>query len=292
MLTTFKCGGVAVGLSWAHILGDAFSAVDFIKVWGQVVSAQHPAQPPKLAQPHIGPKYSVSPPAPSKDPLSLKRVGPVGDNWIGPNSCKIESFSFHLTATKLTQLQSKVCDQIPIFESISALIWRSVAKIRDGPEPKVVTIFKHDSSGGRRRNGILSNDQVVSTVRAEFSVTEANPRELADLIINRAVDERSEIGHAVERDPALSDFVVYGANLTFVDFSGPDFYGLEFMGQKPVSVNYTVGGIGEEGVVLVLPAGPKDAAKDGNGGMVVNLIMPEDQVMELKSELKREFSIG
>ncbi|GFY83909.1 hypothetical protein Acr_03g0006830 [Actinidia rufa] len=141
------------------------------------------------------------------------------------------------------------------------------------------------------KNGILGNGQVIKTVEAGFSVLEVQPKELAELLINRAVDDRPNIEDAVERDNGLSDLIVYGANLTFVDLEGADLYGLEFNGQKPTYVGYKVDGVGEEGLVLVLP-GPKDEGKNGKGRKVVTLIMPENQVAELKSELKREFSIA
>ncbi|KAH7859331.1 hypothetical protein Vadar_034791 [Vaccinium darrowii] len=288
-LTKFRCGGISVGLSWAHVLGDAFSAADFMNAWSQAMRAQNPAQPLKQVQTPTKPKTHPSPSTLFEAPLSVKWVGPVGDNWMTPNDYKMEAFSFNLTAKQLNHLQSKVSGQvganpIPVFESICALIWKSVAKIRNGPEPKVVTICKNDSHG-RREKGVLGNGQVISIVKAEFSVTEAKPEELVEMVVHRAVDEWSKIDEAMEKEKGLSDIIVYGANLTFVDLEGADVYGLEFNGQKPIYVGYDVDGIGKEGVVLVIP-GPKNATK------VVTLIMPESEVLELKSELKREFSIA
>lgn len=280
-----------MGLSWAHVLGDAFSAADFMNELGRIMAGHQPAQPLKLAQRHTKIGSYRSPLDPSKDPLSVKRVGPVGDHWMVSNHCKMEAASFHLTATQVSQLQSKVCGQnsskIPVFESLCGVIWKTVAKFRNGPEPKTVTIVKNDPQG--QKSGCLSNGQVISTVQADFSVMEANPKELAELVINRAVDERRMIEEVVEREKGLSDLIVYGANLTFVDFGEANLYGLELKGKKPANVNYTIDVVGDEGVVLLLP-GPNDGSKDGIGGKTVTLIMPEDQIMVLKVELKREFA--
>ncbi|KAF7149933.1 hypothetical protein RHSIM_Rhsim02G0061400 [Rhododendron simsii] len=288
-LTKFRCGGVSVGLTWAHVLGDPFSAADFMNAWGQVMTAQKPAQPLKQGRSPTKPETYASPPTPFKDPISVKRVGPVGDHWMSPNNCKMETFSLNLGTKQMNHLQSKVSGLVgsnpsPVFESICALIWKAVAKIRNGPEPKVVTICKNNSHDPREK-GILGNGQVISVVRAEFSVLEANPKELARLVVDRAEDERSRIGEAMEREKGLSDFIVYGTNLTFLDLEGANPYGLEFNGQKPIYVGYDVDGIGEGGVVLVI-SGPKNATK------IVTLIMPESEVLELKSELKKEFSIA
>ncbi|XP_057482142.1 protein ECERIFERUM 26-like [Actinidia eriantha] len=290
-ITWFKCGGMSVGLSWAHVLGDAFSAADFMNSLGQVMAGHQLAQPLKLAQSYISAKISPSPPK-SKDPLSVKRVGPVGDHWIAANNSKMKAFSFNLTSTQISHLHAKVCgeigtNQIPFFECLCAVIWKVVAKIRDGPEPQMVTISKNDPHG--RKNGVLSNGQLISIVKADFSIMEANPKELAELVLNQAMDERSTIVEAVERDQGLSDLIVYGANLTFVDLEEADFYGLELKAQKPAYVDYTIDGVGDDGVVLLLP-GPKDGPK--NGGKVVTLTMPEDQVLKLKFELNKEFSIA
>ncbi|KAG5531393.1 hypothetical protein RHGRI_026123 [Rhododendron griersonianum] len=287
--TRFTCGGMSVGLSWAHVLGDAFSAADFMNALGRIMAGHQPAQPLKLTQLQTKIESYRSPPEPSKDPLSVKRVGPVGDHWMFSNHCKMEAASFHLTATQVSQLQSKLCgqNQIPVFESLCGVIWKTVAKVRNGPEPRTVTIVKNDPRG--RKTDSLGNGQVISTVQADFSVMEANPKELAELVINQAMDERRMIEGVVERDKGLSDLITYGANLTFVDLGEADLYGLELEGEKPANVSYTIDGVGDGGVVLLLP-GPRDGSKDGNGEKVVTLIMPEDQVMVLKVELKTEFA--
>ncbi|XAR62537.1 Shikimate O-hydroxycinnamoyltransferase [Bertholletia excelsa] len=293
-ITWFKCGGGSVGLSWAHVLGDAVSASDFMKALGHYMASSRPAQPLKFAQLDTKLGKTTNPTSQAEDPLSVKRVGPVGDNWIATTNCKMEVFSLHLSAPQLSHLQSKVCgiagtNSIPPFESVCALIWKSVAKIRDGPEPKVVTICRNDSHGDA--SGVSSNGQMVSVVEADCSVTEASPKKLAELMTKGAVDERPKIEEAMERDQGLSDFIVYGANLTFVDLGAADFHGLELRGEKPVHVNCMIDGIGNEGVVLVLPLEPRDGGK-GSGGKVVTLIVPESHALELKSELKREFSIA
>ncbi|RVW99886.1 hypothetical protein CK203_029235 [Vitis vinifera] len=116
-------------------------------------------------------------------------------------------------------------------------------------------------SVGSRRTGTLSNSaQIISTVKADFSVKEAKPKDVAALLVEHAVDERGLIEAAVERDGGVSDFIIYGANLLLRRFGGSP--------------------------------GPKDSGKDSNEGKIVTVILPEDQVMELKSELKREWSIA
>ena len=114
---------------------------------------------------------------------------------------------------------------------------------------------------------------------------EADPKRLASLLADQAIDETTQIEELVEKDQGLSDFVVYGANLSFVDWQEGDFYGLELQGHKPEFVSYSIQGVGDNGVVLVLP-GPKYTGNVGGEGRLVTLIFPENEISELKSELK------
>lgn len=127
-------------------------------------------------------------------------------------------------------------------------------------------------------------------MKADFSVTESDLTKLASILMNQAVDERDKIADVIERENGLSDVVVYGANLTFVNLENGKFYDLKINGENPIYVSYIIDGIGEEGVVLVLPQ-RKSTGKDTSEGRVVNIILPESQVSEVKFELEREFSL-
>ncbi|KAL0358513.1 UNVERIFIED_CONTAM: protein ECERIFERUM 26-like [Sesamum angustifolium] len=251
-LTKFKCGGTAMGLSWAHVLGDAFSAVEFMNMLGRAVARYDLGRPTGLAHSHTKATTPNSPQKVIDDSVSIKRVGPVGDHWVNVTKCKMEAFSFNVTPTQLSHLQSKLSPngtQFGAFEALSAVIWQCIAKIRGEKwDSNVVTICK-GSEQSKTCDGTLSNSQVVSVVKANFRILDANPSELASLV---------QMGHA-------------------------RFYEFEYRGQRPVSVSYRIEGVGEEGAVLVLP-GPKG---DGEGRSVM-AILPENEINELKLELKRE----
>ncbi|CAI9762805.1 unnamed protein product [Fraxinus pennsylvanica] len=273
--TKFKCGGMSVGLSWAHVLGDAFSAAEFLNLLGKVVAGEKPNRPIKTKSTN-----SESLLKDMEDPLSVKRAGPVGDNWITVNNSKMEAFSFSVNAAQLSHLQSKISSNatdFSPFEAISAVIWQCVAKIRES-EPKVVTICKM-----MEQNKADGNNQLMSVVKAAYPIVEANPSELAELMKNSAFDQREKIENAIKKDNGVSDLIVYGANLTFVNLEEAKFYEFDYRGEKPVYVSYRVDGVGDEGAVFVLPGPPK------NGGMTVMAILPENEVTELKLELKTEW---
>nr|GEX77988.1 protein eceriferum 26-like [Tanacetum cinerariifolium] len=288
-LTKFECGGTSVGISWAHVLGDVFSAVGFTNLWGLATSKKYPAQPLRMAHPNNEAHESK---VPAKDLVAIKRVGPVGDHWVATNDMKMETYSFYVSKPDLVRVQSKICgdkdhQQIPPFESICTLVWQSVAKVKHGSELNVITICKNKSAK-RSFEGVITNKaQTIKVVKTDSSVKESSLMELGLLIINQDVDERNKIEEALEGDNELPDFLVYGANLTFVDLSDVPLYELDIRGHRPVYVNCAINSIGAEGVVLVYPA-----RKNDSDGMTVSITLPENHISELKSVLKKEWSLS
>ncbi|KAF5752524.1 protein ECERIFERUM 26-like [Tripterygium wilfordii] len=289
-LTRFKCGGISMGLSWAHVLGDVLSVSDSFNAWAQVLSGIKSNGLFHIPKQPIKPKNSDDPVEPLNLPGSVKRVGPVGDCWVTANNGEMETFSFHISSTHLTHLQSKIwgephnINQIPSFESICAIIWHCIANVSEGGvEPNIVTVCKKDPI--HTKTGILSNTQIISTIKADFSVAEADLQELATLLVDKIKDEKSQIEEAVEREnDGACDYIVYGANLTFLDLEEADLYGIEVNGFKPELVYYTIQGVGDAGMVIV-HAGPGDY--DGGGGRIATLILLEKQLAKVKYELKK-----
>ncbi|XP_076885614.1 protein ECERIFERUM 26-like [Bidens hawaiensis] len=286
-LTKFKCGGTAVGVSWAHVLGDAFTAAGFMNLWGQSTRKEYPAQPLCMAHSNNEAHNSKSL---IKEPLAVKRVEPVGDHWVTSNDTKMKAYSFYLSWADLARLQSKICgdknnQQIPPFESICTVVWQCVAKIKHGSDVKTVTICKKDSENSFE--GVITNKaQAIKVVKAYLSVEELSPMELGLLIMNQAVNETKIIEEAMEPDNELPDFLVYGANLTFIDLHDAPLYDLNIRGHKPVYVNCAIDHVGDEGVMLVFPS-----RKGDSDGVTVSITLPENHVSDVRSMLKKEWSL-
>lgn len=281
-----------MGLSWAHVLGDAFSASNYMNWLALSLNGVKPTYPPSLNK---SPPCNIKPKKPiNLEPSSIKKVGPFGDHWIMPLPCEMDTFSFHVKPAQLTKLQAKLSENDSIlspiqpFELLSAVIWRAIAKIRNGSEPNTVTVIKKDAASPIEDAMALRNNQFVGSIKAAFSVAEAHIEELAALIHDVSDSEKDQIEEMVGRDPGGSDYIIYGSNLTFVNMEEADFYGFELKGLAPRFVNCFVDGIGKEGVVLVIPS-PKDDksnAKTMDGGRIVTLILPKECMVELKEELK------
>ncbi|KAK6245782.1 hypothetical protein QQP08_023235 [Theobroma cacao] len=284
--TWFRSGGVSIGLSWAHVLGDAFSASAFINLWGQIMAGQ---VPPKSLQVH-NPENSELPTSICRKPCSLKKVDPVGDCWLTANNHNMQTYSFHVTEKQLHHIVSTTrdpgqTDSISHFEILSSIIWHSLSKLREDMGPRIVTICSNNSL--IRENEMPTNGMIFSTVEADFCVSKGEITELAKLIAEKRMPENGLVEELV-RDGARSDFIVYGANLTFVDLEEANLYGLELKGKRPMFVNYTINGVGDEGTVLILP-GPEN---EGVSGKIVTMTLPEDQLAKLKNILGHDWNIA
>lgn len=153
----------------------------------------------------------------------------------------------------------------------------------------MVTLCKLDPV--KQQGKVIGNTQKISTVKsAAAAVSDVDQRDLAALLVGSAADDEGElIEEAVNRDDGVSDFIVYGANLTFVKWDDANLYGngiMELDYEKPKFVYYTLHGVGDGGAVVVVP-GPVDDGVSGRDdrGRFVTVILPENEVVELKAEL-------
>ncbi|KAI3511572.1 hypothetical protein L1887_18727 [Cichorium endivia] len=288
-LTKFKCGATSIGMSWSHMLGDVFSAMRFIKLWFQVIEGNCTTQPLTMAKPETT-TLNIQTSSPNLAPLSIKRVNLIGDLWSTLSNSTMETFSFYLSMTELTQLQAKICEekaspQIPTFECISIVIWKCLAKTRHVSGSEAITICKGDLRNQIKE--IMTNkSQTIGVIKTNTSITEYNMMQLGLLIMNEVVDERIKIEEAIERDDKLSDFLMYGTNLTFVDFGDVSLYEMEVRGQKPVYVNCVIDNINDKGVIVVLPS-PTGCSH----GRIVSITLPKNKMVELKAALKDDWCI-
>ncbi|KAF8099977.1 hypothetical protein N665_0234s0024 [Sinapis alba] len=269
-MTRFKCGGLAVGFSWAHIIGDPHSLSHFFNLWTRALAGEE-VYFPKTSDSQRG---FQNPSSTGKEPVSIKQVDPVGDLWIAPNNIKMTTYSFNVTVKNIKTYFPANGDE---FEILSGIIWKCISKARGDSEPVTITIIRSDPNGLRPR--AVRNSQMISSVHVDFSVAEAKLEEIVKTI-GEATDERSEIDESGEKDDGVLDFVVYGAKLTFVDLIEVGFYEAKIKETSPVSVYCNVQGIGDEGAVVVLPAAEEEER-------VVTVTLREDEMEKVKWELKK-----
>lgn len=281
-----------MGLSWPHVLGDAFSALYFITLWSKIMAGHVP--PKSLHVPN--PARPDLPPSLSQSPISVKKAINVGEHWLAANPRNVETHSFCLTAKQLDHLVTTTATTTAAaasyFEILSAIVWKSLCHIRgDISGLNAVTIC---TNGSKRREGEFPiNGLVFSRVEADFAVEKSDVSELATLIAEKKMAENQLMEKLVEEDEGKEDFVVYGANLTFVDLEEARLYDVKLNGRKPVLANCTFHGVGDEGVVLVLPAPEEDDNKEDGGGRgrMITVALPQKELEQLKNKLQREWGI-
>jgi len=266
-ITNFKCGGLALGFSWAHLIGDVFSAATCFNKWAQILSGKKPEA--TVLTPENKPLQGHSPAGAAAAPRSVKQVGPIEDHWLVPPGRDMACYSFHVTEATLKELQQQG-RHAGTFELVAALLWQTVAKIRRSVD--TVTVVRTDAAA--RSGRALANEMKIGYVEASgSSPAKTDVAELAALLAKGVVDETA----AVAAFPG--DVLVYGgAHLTIVDMEQVDVYGLEIKGLRPVHVEYGMDGVGEEGAVLVQP----DA--DGRGRLVT-AVLPRDEIESFRAAL-------
>lgn len=288
--TCFKCGGLSVGLSWAHILGDAFSAFNFITKWSHILAGQSLPKSlhmPSLAKPQFLSNFVFD------NPISIKNENVVGEYWLAANDCYVPSHTFHITSSQLHHLVKTTNinfnTNTEYFEIISAMIWKCIAQIRGDIGPRVVTICtKNKNTSKCAENEFPTNDILLSKIETNLRPDEYNILDLVNLIGEKKINENYALEKLVEKGDGKDDFLVYGAKLTFVDLEEADFYGVKLNGKKPIMANCDLRGVGDQGVVLVLP-GPED--DEGNNGRMITVSLPGKELDQLKYKLEREWGI-
>ncbi|KAK7385396.1 hypothetical protein VNO78_31113 [Psophocarpus tetragonolobus] len=287
--TWFKCGGLSVGLSWSHVLGDAFSAFNFITKWSHILSHVPSETTPKPIHKENKTPHNNSI---NGNPISVRMATAAEELWLATNHTQMATHTFYVTHKQLDHLVASTfpydqnqASKTSYFGILSALVWKHVARIRGDSELKVVTICTHATGC----NEFPSNDLVLSVVEANVVVGKSDLLDLAKMISEEKKVENEIVEKLVEESQGKEDFVVYGAKLTFMDLEKGDMYGVVLNGHKPIIANSSIHGAGDQGVILVLP-GVEDE-KDGRNGRMVTVSLPQTEVEQLKERLREEWDI-
>ncbi|OEL38138.1 Protein ECERIFERUM 26-like [Dichanthelium oligosanthes] len=293
-VTSFKCGGMAFGFTWAHLIGDMPSAAACFSTWAQLFSGKK-VPPPTLRDPLTRPP-SAAPGSMMLPPSVKATAAAVGDHWVVPTARDMVSFSFHVTEQQLKGLQltapASGRHQVGTFELVAALVWRALAAIRSTEEEeatRTVTVVKTTdpvpAPGGGRLG--LTNEHRIGHVVATggSSPAAADVAKLAALLAGARLDEAGAVAAAALAGPEDADVVVYGANLTFVDAEGLDVYGLELGAWRPAHVEYAVDGVGDGGSVVV----HRDA---GGRGRTVAAVVRRGEADRLRAALREALRVA
>jgi hypothetical protein len=292
-VTSFKCGGMALGFTWAHVIGDIPSAAACFSTWAQLFSGKK-APAPTLRDPLAMPPSAAPPASVAALPPSVKATAaPVSDHWAVPTTRHMLPFSFHVTQQQLQgllQLRAPKGHQqrhvvVGPFELVSALMWRALAAIRDPEEEeatRTVTVVRAEPALAPGLANAHRIGHVVAATGGSSSPATADVAQLAALLAGAHLKEASAVAAAALSSAGAedADVVVYGANLTFVDAEALEVYaGLELAGRRPAHVEYAVDGVGDGGAAVV----HRDA---GGRGRTVSAVLRRGEADRLRAAIR------
>ncbi|XWS13088.1 hypothetical protein CRYUN_Cryun36dG0007500 [Craigia yunnanensis] len=140
-VTTFKCGGVCLGVGFHHTIGDGTSAVHFINSWADTARGLSPSIAPSMDRTLFRARV---PPTPTfhhveyDPPLSMKtKSHPISASESQSDDLKPSIVSiFKLTADQLNILKAKPninnadTSKYSTYNILTAHVWRCISKAR------------------------------------------------------------------------------------------------------------------------------------------------------------------
>ncbi|XP_047944934.1 protein ECERIFERUM 26 [Salvia hispanica] len=258
-INKFKCGGLALGLSCTHMHTDITSATMLFKAWSEVHRRQPPTNPPIFdlpAPPPPPPTPTPSPPTPTT-----------------PTKMATATLKFSPAAVDKCLSQAPA-DSTP-FDALAALFWRRVAALSPTKRSLSICVDSRDPS----QHAYFGNALKFSTLTVEADdLLSGGLGQVAGLIHRHVAGMKkdefpSEINSTGGMYGSVALTCFNAEHLVEAQSGRGIMYDAEFnKGERPVHVSYSVGKVGGEGLIMVMPAAE---------GRTVTVTLPEEQVAEL-----------
>ncbi|XVE80818.1 hypothetical protein DITRI_Ditri15bG0011100 [Diplodiscus trichospermus] len=303
-VTTFKCGGVCLGVGFQHTLGDGMSALHFINSWADTARGLSPSVAPFIDRTLLCARIPPTPtfqhaefdPPPSMNTTSHSI--PTSDDLNKPSIVSI----FELTVDQLNTLKAKpnaengdtMTVKYSTYSVLAAHLWRCISKARGLSNDQPTKL--HIPTDGRSRlkpplpPGYFGNVifSISTTARAgdlqseTFTDTAGRIRELLKLVDDEYL--RSALVY-IENVPDLST-LVRGShtfrcpNLAIISWMWLPIYDADFGWGRPMCMRPA--NVVQEGKIYILPS----PTRDGSLSLVTRL---ETSHMKLFKQLLYEF---
>lgn len=290
-LNTFEGGGLAIGLSFSHMLADPTSATRFLKSWTELKRGEAIAQDPIFCLPTVDtrtPKPTIYYATKSKTESPVVKMGSA-------------TFRFpHSTIEKrLSEVLDK-CHNATPFDFLAAVFWTRIARLKVPANDKTNSISV--CVDVRNLLQLPASDWYFGNA-LHFSQLSVDKEVLDDGKLEDVIAELHRHVSGVDKEDFLPNvkwlesrkgdngqypppFQMYGPELTCVSMehmmigkSGNDgslVYATKFQNdEKPVHVSYHVGNAQGEGLILVMPSPEEGLAR------TVTVTLPEEQIAKL-----------
>lgn len=289
-INSFKEGGVAIGLSFSHMLSDLTFASSFFKSWTQTHRHSPISNPPFFTPINTTSSPILTNNIPNS---SLKPQTITSSSNIATSTFK---FSSSIMKHSLSKIQNKKCPNATPFDFLSALFWTRVAHLN----PKEIHNQTHSLSICRdfRKlikpslpTGYFGNALHFSNLSLKIEEMEngelGNVASLIHTHLKGVTDK--EIKSSIEwfesqKETEEGKFgtpkCMYGKELTFVCMEEEETASLLYESmfcdsEKPAHVSCRVGNVDGEGLIIVMPS------SDGGFARTVIVMLKEEELGKL-----------
>ncbi|CAA7388073.1 unnamed protein product [Spirodela intermedia] len=289
-ISEFECGGLAIGLSCAHMYADPMCVTLLVKAWGDAHRRACIVHPPFFHSPALRAR-----PTPNLATASVELLRRKASSAAAPAAMSTATFRFSDQSVRrcLAQLRPSCPDAAP-FVALAALFWwrlKGSATASGGPQSLTLCRDIRKLLDAPLPHGFFGNALHFSAVTADLAdggwggAAEAIRAHLDGV-------EEEEVWSTIDwvesrRDPATEThgeaFQMYGPELTCACLDNLFSYSAAFGAEAtaPSHVAYHVGAAEGEGLILVLPAPPE---QEGTLGRTVTVSLPQDQMDKIRHD--------
>ncbi|XVE80819.1 hypothetical protein DITRI_Ditri15bG0011200 [Diplodiscus trichospermus] len=279
-VTTFKCGGVSLGVGLQHTLGDGMSALHFINSWADIARGLSPSIAPFIDRTLLCARIPPTPtfqhveydPPPSMNTTSHSI--PTPDDLNKPSTVSV----FEVTVDQLNTLKAKPyaengdTTKYSTYSILAAHLWRCISKARGLPNDQATKI--HIPVDGRSRlkpplpPGYFGNVIFIVSAIARAGDLQSEPftdttKRIHELL--KQVDDeylRSALDY-IENVPDLSTLVrgphtFQCPNLAIISWMWLPIYDADFGWGRPIWMRPA--NVVQEGKIFILPSPTRDGS--------------------------------
>ncbi|KAI9073979.1 hypothetical protein K1719_044043 [Acacia pycnantha] len=298
-ITEFEEGGIAIGLSFSHLLADTTCATKFMHAWADILSMNKMSAPPLF---HPLPSRRLGNKNPNHQPylnLINHYKSSTSKPIISATEAKYTTISFgfsnEMVRTCMSMVQSPGGPTPSPFEALAGLFWVCLSMIRgmnknNGLVDMSICLDVRKALG--LDYGFFGNCMVYNKVHARDSENNNNNR------LAQAASSIREVVSKMNGSEGIMDLIEWLEDnddglincptmtnchdLICADIGEVNPYLTRFEGEfEPIRVSYYVEPVLEEGQVLIMPA----SSKEGPLSRVVMVTLrDQDEAIKLRED--------
>ncbi|KAG6547849.1 hypothetical protein Mapa_010668 [Marchantia paleacea] len=155
-VTRFRCGGVALCMSWNHLLADMTGAMLILRAWADIASTGHTTIVPQLDRTLLEPRQEVEDSEPTAPPqMSDEEKAKLQAVLNTKFTLKVFRFKREKIA-KLKQQAVQDVSDLSTMDCVSAHLWRCLSRYYANFGITDKTIFSTAVEGRKRMPGTLT----------------------------------------------------------------------------------------------------------------------------------------